>query len=182
MMKGPEEFTLNLDGRQTRRIGIHFADDKVKVMDATIRQSLDDLLKAQGDISYVSGVKGAAEAFANMILASDIRLTDWPKDHLEPWLAHVVAMKGECGCFIESDYDNSDTLEFCKYYEDKDYRRLWFLGYHGMTEGELIEQEREAQRLRAEEKARREAEHKEMRRQQLLQLAAEFDVDPKYLP
>lgn len=178
---------MDLSGRQTRRVGVWFTDDErarraEKEMNESLQQSLNDLLKARGDISYVQGVKGAADAFANMLHASDIRLVDWPKDHLDPWLAHLVVTKGECGCFIESDYDEGHDITFCKAYEDKDFRRLWFLAYHGLTEEELVEQEREAARLRAEEKARREAEHKEMRRQQLLQLAREFDVDPKYLP
>lgn len=165
-----------------RRTSVHFADDNVKSMNTTIRASLDDLLKAQGDISYVQGVKGAVEAIAQLLTHCSVRLNDWPQEYLEPWLAHITATKAACGCDISTDYDGGHDIDFCKDYKDKDYRRLWYLGYFGLTEEELIEREREEQRQKAEAAARREAEHKAERLKRFHQLAREFNVDPKYLP
>lgn len=175
---------MNLDfsGRQTRKTSVRFADDNVKSMNETIRASLDDLLKAQGDISYVQGVKGAVESIAQLLAHCSVSLNDWPQEYLEPWLAHITATKAACGCDISTDYDGGHDIDFCKDYKDKDYRRLWYLGYFGLTEEELAEREREEQRKRAEAAALREAEEKERRRQHFLKLAEEFNVDPKYLP
>lgn len=177
--------TLNLSGRQTRHVGIRFTDDqarRAKEINEATRHSLDELLKAQGDISYVQGVKAAVGAITVLIDSSEINL-QWDRESIQVWLAHVVATRGACGCDIERDWEDQSTeVTFCADYEDRDYRRLWYLGYFGLTEVELQAQELEAQRKRAEEKAREEALRKEYRREQFLRMCKEFGVDPKLLP
>lgn len=183
-----EEFRINLaefvDGcdKLRRRGGITFHEERKKRLDEAIKASMDDLLKAQGDISFVKGVKSAVRAIAIMLRDGNLRLNDYSPDWVEVWLAHVASTEGACGCQIDSDWDGGHEIDLCKAYQDKDFQRLWYLAYHGMTEEELQEREREAARLEFEKKKRAQEEYREQRRKQLYQLAREFDVDPKYLP
>ncbi len=176
---------LDLGGRQTRRVGVHFHEDErarrvEKEMRETVQASLGDLLKAQGDISYVSGVKGAVDAVALLFVPVT---SGWGTEKdIAPWLAHVVARSPNCTCAIATDYDGAVELEYCPWYDDRKNQHLWYLAYHGLTEEEYAEQVREEQRQKAEAAERRAAARRQAEYEQLRALAAKFDVDPKYLP
>lgn len=178
---------MNMDfsGRQTRHVGVYFTEDErarraEKAMNEQIQQSLGDLLKAQGDISYVSGVRAAVDAIALMVIPV---VSGWgtAKD-IAPWLAHVVARTQSCTCSMSTDYDGGLELEYCPWYSDSKNQHLWYLAYYGLTEEEYVEQQREAQRQKAAEAERQAAARRQAEYEQLLQLAEKFNVDPKYLP
>lgn len=184
-----EEFKLDLEGfisgRQALRRRpprVEFADERKQRMDAAIKASMDDLLKAQGDISFVKGVKASAAAIAYVLNDASFRINDYTTEQLEVWLAHVVSTDAKCGCEIGSDWDGGNDIDACKAYQDKDFQRLWYLAYFGLTEEELAEREREAQRKKAEAAERRAAEQRAHDLRRLHELAKDFNVDPKYLP